>query len=107
VSEKARCAPITSLLSRLTSARPVRVKNAIGISGRGRRRPAAGQDLPSPIRADSQACHQADARLRHGDDRDEQGELADHGIGLPVDQGVHHPAGQHGRGDGQDRPDKR
>src|SRR5699024_1190636 len=54
VSEKARCAPITSLLSRLTSAPVrVRVKNAIGMvwtwSNTERRRSSVS---PSPMRAD-------------------------------------------------------
>ena len=72
----ARCAPMTSLFSRLTSAPVwVRVKKATGIawtcSNTRRRR---SRIRPSPRRDDSQSFEQADGRVEHRDQCDEHGE---------------------------------
>ena len=79
VSEKARCAPITSLPSLLTSAPVrVRVKNATGIrctwSNTAVRR---SRIRPSPIVDDSQRVTSETAGLGDGDRRDHRGQRHD------------------------------
>ena len=106
VSEKARCAPITSLPSLLTRAPVrVRVKNATGIrctwSNTAVRR---SRIRPSPIVDDSQRVHQRDAGLGDGDRRNHRGQCDDDADCAVADL-VDHPARQKWRGQAEQRAD--
>ena len=105
VSEKARWAPITSLLSRLTRAPVrVRVKKATGIvctwSKTARRR---SRISVSPIRADSQRTTSPTPGLGDGDDGDQDGQPHDDARGAVGGDRVDDLPGQQRRGDRQER----
>ena len=103
VQVNARCAPITSLLSRLTSAPVrVRVKKATGIRWTwpktARRR---SRIRPSPIFDDCQRSRDADGGVEQRDERDRDRD-PDHPTRAPVgDDLVDDLAGEHRRGDRQ------
>ena len=98
VSLKARCAPITSLFRRLTSAPVrVRVKNATGMRCTWSKTAVRRcEDQPLTDAGGEQSRHQTQPGLGEGDHGDQYGE-PDHDAAVgAVDDRVDHPTGETG-----------
>ncbi len=109
VSLKARCAPMTSLLSRLTRAPVlVRVKKATGIrwtwSKTARRR---SRMRPSPMFDDSHRTPDSGRRLGDGDQGDRHRDSDDHRLGPTGGDEVDDSSGEQRRHHGEDRGEHR